>query len=123
MAQIHFIAHRLDYGRELVHAGMDGIREGERLVAHSPQVHFSSSARQSLKTAILGGTVALVACKVIHGRKFSLAPVFACGTAAFCADFFWRTRDVRSRIVECAEREISRVRDRHWLDSHPIDYA
>ena len=123
MAQPSFIAHSIDYGRELVHAGMEGIHEAERMTAPSSEVHLMRSARESLKAAALGGSLALIACKVMDRRKFRLASVFTWGTAAFCADFLWRTRGVSSKMIECAEKEISRVRDQHWLDSHPIDYA
>jgi hypothetical protein len=26
-------------------------------------------------------------------------------------------------MVDCAEKEIGKVREQHWLESNPIDYA
>jgi len=124
MAHNHPIAHSIDYGRELLHAGIDGIRNGERVAMTSTaQRHIADSARQALGAAVVGGSIALVVCKLLDSRRLRLAPAFACGTAAFCADFLWRTRSISSNVVAYAEREISKVRDQHWLESHPIDYA
>ena len=124
MSHTHPIAESIDYGRELLHAGMDGIRAGERLMVSSDvQRQIANSARQSLGADVVGGSLAVVVCRLIDRRKVRLAPVFACGTAAFCADFLWRTRNISSNVIGCAEKEISKVRDQHWLESNPIDYA
>jgi hypothetical protein len=123
MAHSSFIADSFDYGRELLHAGIDGIKAGERLSLRSPDVHIAKSAGQSLVAAAVGGTVALILCKVTDRRRRVLQTMVACGTAAFCADFICRTRNVSSKMIECAEKEIGKVRDQHWLESNPIDYA
>lgn len=123
MAHNSSIAESLHYGRELIYAGIDGIRDGERLTLHSPDVHIARSVQQSLMAAIIGSTMALITCKVAEKRKRVLGTIVACGTAAFCADFIWRTRAVSSKMLDCAERAIDKARDKHWLDSHPIDYA
>ena len=124
MTHNHPIAHSFDYGRELLRAGIDGIRSGERVVMTSDvQRHIADSALQALGAAFVGGSLALVVNRLLNNRRVRLAPVFACSTAAFCADFLWRTRSISSNVVGHAEKEISKVRDQHWLESHPIDYA
>ncbi|HET9698194.1 MAG TPA: hypothetical protein VFP40_15070 [Terriglobales bacterium] len=123
MAHTTFFADSLHYGRELVHAGIDGLRVGDRLTSQVQEACVARLARKSLWAAALGGSVAFVLCGVIVKREHRLTPVLACGAGAFCADFLWRTRLVRSKMMECAEKEIEKVRDQHWLASHPIDYA
>ncbi len=123
MAHAHFIADELDYGRDLLQAGIEGIRAGERQATGNDNVHIATSACESLKAAAVGGALALLLCKLIDHRKTPVARVFACSGAAFCADFIWRTRSISSRALKCAEKEMAKVRDQHWLDSHPIDYA
>ncbi len=123
MAHSNFIADSLHYGRDLVYAGIDGIKVGDRLISQAPEICVAHSARQSLWAAAFGGSVALVVCRMMDKRKRSLTTALACGAGAFCADFLWRTRHARSKIITCAEKEIEKVRDQHWLASHPIDYA
>ncbi len=123
MAHTSYIADSLDYGRELLHAGIDGIKTGERLTLHSPDTHIARSAQRSLVAAAIGGTVAIIACSLTDRRRRLFSTMIACGTAAFCADFIWRTRSVSSTLMQCAEKEITKVRDQHWLASNPIDYA
>ncbi len=123
MATSRFISQTLDYGRELVQAGMNGLRAGEILAHHSANDDIKASARHSLPAAAVGGSLALLACTLISKRRIRVAPILVCSTAAFCADFIVRTRDIRSKMIQCAEKEMSKVRDQHWLASHPIDYA
>lgn len=121
MAHNSVISESLEYGRELIHAGFDGIRAGERLTL--PETQIGRSAQQSLIAAVIGGTVALIGCRFAANRRRILGTMITCGTAAFCADFIWRTRNISSKMIECAEKEVEKVRDQHWLASHPIDYA
>ena len=123
MSHSSFITDSFDYGRDLLYAGIEGVRAGERLTLHSPEAHIAKSARRSLMAAAVGGTVALILCKVTKKRRRVVGTMIACGTAAFCADFIGRTRNVSSKIIACTEKEIGKVRDQHWLESHPIDYA
>ena len=48
----------------------------------------------------------------------------AAGSAiGFCAGFSWKTRKLTSTLAHSAVREVRRVKDEHWLDKNPIDYA
>lgn len=123
MAHGSFITDSIHYGHELIHAGLDGIREGDRVGSRAPEVQVTLCARQSLWAAALGGGVALVVCSIMDKRMRVVRPVLACSAAAFAAEFLWQTRDVTSAMLKCAESEIGKVRDQHWLASHPIDYA
>ncbi len=123
MADNHFIADTFRYGRELVHAGIEGIRAGDRLTSRTSHVRVTRSAGQSLLAAAVASSVALFAYKLKKKQNHRITPVLACGAVAFCADFLWRTGGTTPKIIECAEREIEKVRDQHWLNAHPIDYA
>jgi hypothetical protein len=35
----------------------------------------------------------------------------------------WQSRDLTACVTGAALRSIGRVRDEHWLERHPIDYA
>jgi hypothetical protein len=41
----------------------------------------------------------------------------------FGAGVAWDNRRLAASIASAAMRNIGRVRDEHWLDRHPIDYA
>jgi len=60
-------------------------------------------------------------------RRNRLSNAFALGTLGsalgFCAGFSWKTRKVASSVAQSAARELRIVRDEHWLERNPIDYA
>lgn len=118
------IAKKLGYSRTLLDAGLTGLRAGERMSRSGKSEHYiADAARESLKAAALGAGLALLECGVKHRRKRRIEKVLACSAVAFCAEFAWKTRDVSSTLFDCASKEISKVRDQHWLESNPIDYA
>ncbi|MBI3475615.1 MAG: hypothetical protein HY010_07765 [Acidobacteria bacterium] len=55
--------------------------------------------RKSLAWGLLGGTIGLVA-----------------GIA-------WKSRCLTTSVADGAMESMGRVRDEHWLEKHPIDYA
>jgi len=45
------------------------------------------------------------------------------GAIGFGAGVVWQDRCLAASVARGALRNIGRVRDQHWLDRHPIDYA
>jgi hypothetical protein len=35
----------------------------------------------------------------------------------------WKTRELTASMGRSALKEMNAVRDQHWLENHPIDYA
>jgi len=117
-----------DYGRELLHSGIEGARSGREafLKGESLTPFLSESVRSALKPAALG------ACIVVLGgypgsRENSASRAFACGllggVIGFGAGVVWESRRLTASVTSSALRNIGRVRDEHWLTKHPIDYA
>jgi hypothetical protein len=46
-----------------------------------------------------------------------------CSVIGFAAGFAWKTRDLTESMGRSAAKQMGVVRDQHWLDRHPIDYA
>ncbi|MGA2903730.1 MAG: hypothetical protein ABSD98_07860 [Candidatus Korobacteraceae bacterium] len=120
-------ATRLAYGRKLVNAGMAGIRTGrENFNPQRASALLTSSAEESIKLAVIGACLgALPACLMRRRSRFLSALILgaAGGAVGFCAGFSWKTRKLTSSLAHSAVREVRRVKDEHWLETNPIDYA
>ena len=118
------MANNLKYGRTILRAGIKGLRRAEEsLLEHDSKQYIADSAREAMISAALGAGLAAVESEINHRRRRQLARILACGSLAFCADFVWRTRNMSSQFMHSAAKEIARVRDQHWLEANPIDYA
>lgn len=118
------LAKTAEYGKKLIHAGIRGIEAGERSAVGGrllPPFLFAS-ARESLPLVALGACAGVLGCQLMHRRAHPVK-IFACGALAFAAGFSWKTRKVGVSLSQAALREVSKVRDEHWLELHPIDYA
>ena len=118
---------RLAYGRRLVNAGISGIRTGrENFDPQRASALVSNSAEESLKLAVAGACLGILPALLMRRRsRLASALVFgAAGSAlGFCAGFSWKTRKLTSTLAHSAVREVRRVKDEHWLETNPIDYA
>jgi len=45
------------------------------------------------------------------------------GTLGFGVGFLWESRRMLMSIGNCAKKKVDQVRDEHWLENNPIDYA
>src|ERR1022692_16854 len=117
-----------DYGRELLHSGIEGARSGREafLDGESLTPFLSESVRNALKPAALG------ACLGVLGsypgcREKSIDEPWAYGllggVIGFGAAIAWESRCLTASVTGGALENIGRVRDEHWLTRHPIDYA
>ena len=118
----------LDYGRKLMHASASGIRQAQQsgVEGHSASTVWIDSARDSLLLAAACACATLLPSSLARRhRRFGRAITFgAVGSAlGFCAAFAWNTRKLTSSMAHSAYREVQKVRDEHWLEVHPIDYA
>ena len=62
-----------------------------------------------------------------NGRRDRLPRTIAwsmLGSAiGFCAGFAWKTRELTASMGRSSLKQMGAVRDQHWLERHPIDYA
>jgi hypothetical protein len=117
-----------DYGRELVHSGIEGARSagGAFLNGDSLTPLLSESARNALKPAVLGACLGVLGSRPGSREKSvsrALAYGLLGGAIGFGAAVVWESRCLTASIAGGALKHIGRVRDEHWLSKHPIDYA
>jgi hypothetical protein len=113
----------LAYARKIADAGWTGIA--------SARQGFDRSLFTSAKTAIwlpaaIGAGVGVLSRCVI-GKRRSVSNValsgFVGSVVGFGAGVAWKSRQVTGRAARNSMRMINEVRDAHWLERHPIDYA
>ena len=117
-----------EYGRKVLNSGVEGARSGREAFLRGRDLtpFLSDAARKALKPAIVGALVG-----VLGGyRRKGLGSVsrilgfgFLGSLIGFASGVAWESRDLTSSMAANAKRQIDRVRDEHWLQKNPIDYA
>jgi hypothetical protein len=125
-------AFELDYGRRLLQSGMEGARTAEHayLQGKSLSPLLGDYVKHALAPATIGACLGILGAYPEDGQR-SRSRLFACGilggaiggAIGFGASLAWQTRRLARSITRGALRNVSRVRDEHWLEKHPIDYA
>jgi hypothetical protein len=116
------------YGRALMKSGVSGLSSGRETHLQGQRLSdaLADSARASLGMAALGAGVGLLRY-CLPSRRGRVAQTVACGIVGsaigFAAGFAWKTRELTESMAHSALKQINVVRDEHWLDRHPIDYA
>jgi hypothetical protein len=117
----------LHYGRTLVKSGVAGLRSGREshLNGQPLSAVLTQSARASLSLATVGACVGLLRFYVSGRRRLPKTVAWSViGSAiGFCAGFAWKTRELTASMGRSSLKQIGAVRDEHWLERHPIDYA
>jgi len=116
------------YGRKVLGSGLEGARSGrEAFLNGRPLTSFlSESVRQAMNPAALGACIGVLSTCPGYKHK-SVARVAAFGLLGcafgFGAGVAWGSRRLTASVVSATLRNIGTVRDEHWLERHPIDYA
>jgi len=118
----------VDYGRELFHSGIEGMRCGREvfLEGESLTPFLSESVRNALAPAALGACLGVLGSYPGSREKSvtrALAYGLLGGAIGLGAGIAWETRRLAVSAAGGALRNIGKVRDKHWLTKHPIDYA
>ena len=117
----------LDYGRRLINSGWDGARSGsEEFLGGEPLGPFiSDSARSAVGMAALGACLGLLASCLGKRRSASRAVVLGVsgGLIGFGVGVLWESRQLGASAVSGAWKNVTKVRDEHWFEKNPIDYA
>jgi hypothetical protein len=114
------------YGRRLVSSGLEGARSGREAFLHGGALapYIRSSFRNAIGPAAIGvclGILKSIPKRRCAGRAVGFAVVG--GVVGFGLGLVWQTRRLAGSIASEVFESIERVRDEHWLEKHPIDYA
>jgi len=118
----------LDYGRKLVDSALEGARagEGEFLKEESLGAFLCGSSRQALAPAAIGACLGALGGYLATGRRSKTRAVVCAllgGAVAFGAGVFWQSRQLTASVASNSWKSIGKIRDEHWLEKNPIDYA
>ena len=118
----------VEYGRKILNSGMEGARSGQKaFLSGRPLIPFlSQSVRNAWKpAAIAAGIGVLGSCSGSQRNSIGRALSFGLlgGVVGFGAGVVWQNRRLVTSATRCALRNIDKVRDEHWLEKNPIDYA
>jgi hypothetical protein len=117
-----------EYGRRVLNSGVEGARSGREafLNGRSLTPFLSEAALNALKPAGVGACVGLLSGYRGNGHV-SMGRILGFGflgsLIGFASGLAWESRDLTASIAGNAMKNIDKVRDEHWLQKHPIDYA
>ena len=117
----------LQYGRAIVNSGLSGLRNGRDSHLHGQPLScvLSESTRGAVGLAVIGTCAALVGSCLSprHRRAKAVGYGVAGSLIGLVVGLAWKTRELTGSMVHAAAKNMGTVRDEHWLERHPIDYA
>jgi len=119
----------VEYGRRVLNSGLAGARSGqEAFLNGKPLTPFLSRAVRNASTptavGVIVGMLGSFSGRRNHGcASRSLVFGLLGGAIGLGISIAWQSRALTASAASSALRNISRVRDEHWLQTHPIDYA
>ena len=118
----------VEYGRRVLNSGLEGLRSGQEAFLHGRPVtpFLRDSFRKALKPAALGlGIGILAGSRKERGRSAvrTIARGLIGGLIGLTAGVAWESRFLAASVAGGALARIEKVRDEHWLEKNPIDYA
>ena len=118
----------LEYARRVLSSALEGARCGREafLKGRSLAPFLSEEVRNALKPAAVGVCIGVLGSRPGDRRSpinRALVFGFVGGAIGFAAGIAWRTRGLTECVASNAFRNIGKLRDEHWLERHPIDYA
>jgi hypothetical protein len=118
----------VEYGRRVLNSGLEGVRSGQDAFLHGRPIapFLRESLRKAWLPAAVGGYVGMLAGCSKQGNR-SAAKMFASGLfgglIGLTVGVVWQTRFLATSVAGNAIARIDKVRDEHWLERNPIDYA
>lgn len=118
----------VEYGRKVLNSGLAGARSGreEFLNGRSLTPFLSKAVRNASRPAAAGAILGVLGSYPGERHRFANRALtfgilgWAIGLGVGIA---WQSRRLTACVAGGALKNIGRVRDEHWLDKHPIDYA
>ena len=118
----------IDYGRKLLNSGLEGARSGREAFLNGKPLNpfLGESVRNALKPAAFGLCIGVLG-SYRKNRHSSAGRVFVYGLVGsaigFATSVVWESYRLAASVASGALRNIGKVRDEHWLERYPIDYA
>ena len=128
MNVVEWSKSNVDYGRKLVDSALEGARTGESefLKEESLTSFLGESARQALAPAAIGACLGALGGYLATGRR-SRTRALVCGllggAVGFGAGVIWESRQLTATVASKSWKSVGKIRDEHWLEKNPIDYA
>jgi hypothetical protein len=119
----------VEYGVKLFNSGVEGARCGREEFLHGEPLepYVENSVRQAWVPAAMGACLGMMAgAPHDHDRRPIMRMLgFALlgGAIGFTAGIAWETRRLTASVASGVVNNVSKVRDEHWFQKHPIDYA
>jgi hypothetical protein len=119
----------VEYGRRVLGSGLEGARSGREAFLNGRPLNtfLGESVRDALKPAALGACIGFLSRYHCPGNRRSIGRGLGFGwlfgVIGFGAGFAWTSRRLTASMACEVRRNVGRVRDEHWLEEHPIDYA
>lgn len=119
----------VEYGRKVLNSGLAGARTGqEAFLNGKPLTPFLGKAVRCASTpAAVGILVGVLGSFAGRNQykcpKRTLVLGLVGGAVGLGMSIAWQSRRLTAYAANGALRNIGRVRDEHWLETHPIDYA
>lgn len=122
-----WLEDEVKYGRKVLDAGLEGTRSGrEAFLNRTPLTpYLNNSVRKALTPAAIGTCIGVCAGVANRNRSVGRILTFALlgGAIGFVAGLTWERRRLIASELSAARKRIDSVRDEHWLERNPIDYA
>lgn len=118
----------VEYGRRVLNSGLEGVRSGQEAFLRGRPLtpFFRESFRKALMPAAVGACVGVLTGCPREGHRsvarFLASGLFG-GLIGFTAGVVWESRLLAVSVAGGALARIDKVRDEHWLERNPIDYA
>lgn len=112
------------YLKDLAAAGFDGVASTRRERSH--RVYTSPSDLALWTSAAMGAAVGALGTPLFVKRKSASTVALGglVGSVVGCsAGLVWASRGWILPAARGAARRVNAVRDAHWLETNPIDYA
>jgi hypothetical protein len=118
----------VEYGRKVLNSGLEGVRSGQDAFLHGRPVtpFLRESFRKALVPAAVGACVGMLTACPKDGRRSVIRVVSSGllgGLIGLTVGVVWESRFLAASAAGGALARIDTVRDEHWLEKNPIDYA
>lgn len=127
MTAQQWLESEIKYGRRVLHAGMEGTRSGREAFLNGRPLtpYLNDSVRKALIPGAIATCIGAFGGAANRNRSVGRVLTFALlgGAVGFAAGLVWESRHLTANALWGACKRIGRVRDEHWLERHPIDYA
>lgn len=117
-----------NYGRKLFHSGIEGAYSGEQEFLNGRPItpFLNESAQHALMAGAIGAAIGLLSGLAVRRNASAnkpLAGLIFGGAFGFGAGIAWECRHLGASVIAGAWKNLGKVRDEHWLEKNPIDYA